>query len=241
MQIYLPIAEMSINIFVLLFYPAIALNLKGLGAESAPAHPRPLPVHGVAGAAGNAVEVRNAVDFLTGAAHDQRLLEVTLSLAAHALVLAGTASDVTVGHNLAEGVLASGEAAERFGRMVSALGGPADFISNLDQHLSRAPIVRDVFADRSGAIASIDTRKLGMAVVALGGGRRTPSDTIDHSVGFDHLIGLGAKADSNSPIARIHARDETSCVEAERRLREAYQIGKPQDVNPLIVETILPE
>lgn len=51
-----PLVYLYINIFVLLFYPAIALNLKGLGAESAPAHPRPLPVHGVAGAAGNAVE-----------------------------------------------------------------------------------------------------------------------------------------------------------------------------------------
>ncbi len=195
----------------------------------------------LASAAGNAVEVRNAVDFLTGKAHDPRLLEVTIALAAHALVLAGKTGDITVARNLAEGVLASGEAAERFARMVTALGGPADFVENMDQHLKRAPIVRDVFAEQSGTIAEIDTRKLGMAVVALGGGRRTPSDTIDHSVGFDRLTGLGARADNNSPIARIHARDEASALEAERRLREAYSIGKRGETHPLIAETIMPE
>ena len=62
----------------------------------------------------------------------------------------------------------------------------------MDRHLTPAPIVRDVFAAGQGTIAAIDTREIGMAVVTLGGGRRLPTDTIDHTVGFDRLLGLGA-------------------------------------------------
>ena len=73
-----------------------------------------------------------------------------------------------------EKTLSTGEAAERFQRMVSALGGPADFVENAEKHLPKAPIIRAVHAAKSGKIESIDTRALGLAVIELGGGRRVP-------------------------------------------------------------------
>ncbi len=195
----------------------------------------------LASAAGNAVEVRNAVDFLTGKERDERLFEVTIALAAETLVLAGRAADSKAGRDMAEKALVSGRALERFSQMVAALGGPADFVENMDKYLEPAPIIRDVFAKFGGKVSAINTKKLGMAVVALGGGRRMPSDKIDHAVGFDRLAGLGAHVDDKTPIARIHARDETSAAEAMARICEAYETGDMIVVHELIANKIMPE
>jgi thymidine phosphorylase len=191
----------------------------------------------LATAAGNALEVRNAVDFLTGTHQDARLLEVTLALSAVALEMTGYNGDARVA---VEQALTSGKATEHFGKMVALLGGPADFVETMDQHLAPAPIVRDVFAPGGGTIAEIDTRGVGMGVVALGGGRTMPTDTIDHAVGFDRLLGLGATADSNSPLARLHARDEATAADAEARLIAAYKFGDAAPSHLLIADRIDP-
>jgi thymidine phosphorylase len=193
----------------------------------------------LASAAGNGLEVRNAVEFLTGARQDPRLKEVTLALCAEAIEMTGIAPRVEARRS-AEHALDSGAAAERFARMVEALGGPADFVETMDRHLAVAPIVRDIFATGEGTVAEIDTRGVGMAVVALGGGRTRPEDTIDHSVGFDRLAGLGARAGRDGPIARLHARDEASAAEAERRLLAAYRLGDTAPRNDLIPGRLAP-
>jgi thymidine phosphorylase len=191
----------------------------------------------LATAAGNALEVRNAVDFLTGAHQDPRLLEVTLALCAAALELTGYRGNA---RKAAEDALSSGKATERFSRMVAALGGPADFVERMDAHLKPAPIVRDVMAPAAGTIAEIDTRGVGMAVVALGGGRRLPTDSIDHAVGFDRLLGLGAKVDGRTPLARLHARDEASAADAAQRLIAAYKLGDKAPSHRLIPDRVDP-
>ena len=89
-------------------------------------------------------------------------------------------------------------------------------------------------------ISSIDTRGVGMAVVALGGGRSTPTDSIDYRVGFDRLAPLGVTADSHAPIARIHAADEASAADAEARLKRAYGLGGTAASNSLIAGRVEP-
>jgi thymidine phosphorylase len=79
-----------------------------------------------------------------------------------------------------------------------------------------------------------------MAVVALGGGRRLPTDTIDHAVGFTGLAGLGARVDPKTPLAIVHARDDGAAIEAERRLIAAYTIGDSAASHPLIADRIDP-
>ena len=192
----------------------------------------------LASAAGNGLEVRNAVDFLTGRHQDARLKEVTLSLCAAVAEMTGVAATVEAGRMLAETALDSGRATERFAVMVHALGGPGNFIDRLDSHLAAAPIIRDVFADSAGTVSEIDTRGVGMAVVALGGGRTMSSDDIDHRVGFDRLAGLGAQLDSHTPIARIHARDEATATEAERRIKAAYRLGGTPTFYALIPDAV---
>ncbi|WP_196259390.1 thymidine phosphorylase [Pelagibacterium limicola] len=194
----------------------------------------------LASAAGNWLEVRNAIDFLTGAQRDERLLEVTLDLCAHGLVLGGLALDPDDGYLRAKVALESGAAAEKFASMVNALGGPSDIDGPRHDARHACPVVRDVFADEEGYVTAIDTRAVGMAVVVLGGGRTDPKAKIDHGVGFDQLLGLGARADSRTPIARIHARDAAIADDAEQRLKNAYRIGEAPKPNPVVYRYIEP-
>jgi thymidine phosphorylase len=175
----------------------------------------------LASAAGNAVEVKNAVEFLTGK-RDRRLEDVTLALAAEMLVSAGIHSSVKDGLSAATNALNNGRAAELFGRMVSALGGPADFVENPDKYLPAAPVIVEVTASSAGFVSTIATRDLGLAVVALGGGRTRPQDKIDHAVGLTHLAPIGAQVSKGDAIARVHARDETAAQQAIENVRGAY-------------------
>ena len=192
----------------------------------------------LASAAGNALEVRNAVDFLTGKHQDPRLREVTLALSAGALELTGFSGDARA---TVETALTSGRALEHFSKMVALLGGPSDFVSRMDSHLAAAPIVRDILAPTAGIISAIDTRAVGMGVVALGGGRRLPTDTIDFAVGFDRLLGLGHTVDVHTVLCRVHFRDETTAADATARLIAAYQIGDVSGpTHTLIADRIAP-
>jgi thymidine phosphorylase len=192
----------------------------------------------LASAAGNALEVRNAVDFLTGARRDARLKEVTLALCAEMLLLGGLASDIAQARARVEYALESGGATEHFARMVSALGGPADFVERVGDHLQMAPVVKPIYAERAGRIASIQTRAVGLAVVALGGGRTRPQDAIDHGVGFTDLAELGAEVDGGRPIGIVHARSEKAADAAAKALSAAYEIGEAPAPLPPVLERI---
>ncbi len=180
----------------------------------------------LASAAGNAVEVRNAVDFLTGRRRDKRLLEVTLALAADMLVAAGLAGSNKEGLLRAGDALDSGRAAETFERMVSLLGGPANFVENVASYLPAAPVEKAVIADRAGFVSGIETRDIGLAVVALGGGRSAPDDTIDHAVGITGLAPLGAEVVRGEALAIVHARSEAEASKAAETIRAAYSTAE---------------
>jgi thymidine phosphorylase len=174
---------------------------------------------------GNALEMREAVEYLNGSRRNPRLHSVTMALGIRALVNAGLASDEAEARKKLSDSLESSKALEIFARMVSMLGGPADFVEKYEDYLPRAPIIEPIFAPTSGIVESMDAIAMGMAVVGLGGGRLKPSDEIDHSVGLENLIGLGANIDGDTPLAIIHARDEKSLQEAKRRLLDAIEIG----------------
>jgi len=192
----------------------------------------------LASAAGNAVEVQNAVDYLSGT-RDSRLHAVTLSLGAELLALSGLEPDVAAGRAALERSLSSGVAAERFERMVAALGGPKDFLRQA-RALPAAPIVRPVLPQRAGFVEAIDARAVGLVVVELGGGRARASDAIDPAVGLTRLAGLGAEVSADAPLALLHARDEGRADAAMARLRAAYRIGDaPPALSPPVVARIV--
>jgi thymidine phosphorylase len=190
--------------------------------------------------AGNAIEVAHACEFLLCRNGDKRVAEVTLALGAELLMSAGieTAADAAIAR--LQATLDSGKAAEHFDRMVALLGGPADFLRNHDKHLATAPIVKPVHADRAGAVSSIRTRDLGIAVIELGGGRRIASDKIDHRVGLTNLLGKGAAVDGETPLCMIHAADEAGFARAAAIVKAAYAIGEAPPQTPCIHARIGP-
>ena len=190
----------------------------------------------LASAAGNAVEMRNAVDYLTGARRDARLDRVTIALGAELLALSGLAHDVDAGAVALKRTLETGAAAERFERMVAGLGGPKDFVSRAHAVLPRAPILVEATPDTVGFVVGIDVRAVGLAVVELGGGRARAADLIDPAVGLTELAPIGAEVGPEAPLARVHAREPDKAEAAVRRLRAAYRVDEAplSTVDPVI-------
>jgi len=174
---------------------------------------------------GNALEVREAIEALAGRQRDERLHTVTTALASELLVLGGLSRDDAAAEAAVEQALTSGAAAERFARMVAALGGPRDLVECPDRHLPRAKIELPVPPDRDGFVARVDARSLGLLVVELGGGRRRVEDAIDPSVGLAHVRGVGDMVDRDRPIAIVHARSAAEAEMAAKRLREAVTVS----------------
>ncbi len=192
----------------------------------------------LASTAGNALEVANAMQLLRGDEIDSRLWDVVVALGGELLVLGGLSDAGSAKSKIAD-ALQSGAAAERFGQMASALGGPADIVENFEAHLDQAPVIQEVLPEKDGFVQEIDTRSLGLAVVELGGGRTDPKDDIDHAVGLDWISGLHQSVDRDTPLCRIHARRESDAALAESRIKKAFKIGKrPKPENDLILETV---
>jgi len=179
--------------------------------------------------AGNAIEVREAAEFLRGENIDPRLYEVTIALCGELLVLGGIAENIEEGQDLAEKNLGNGRAADFFGRSVAALGGPADLIEHFDKHLKLAPIRHEVHAAQPGIIQRVDTRALGLAVIELGGGRRLSADKINHSTGLAAIAAPGEEAGpSEKPLAVIFGAHDDQVARAEAMIRQAFEIGAPE-------------
>lgn len=195
----------------------------------------------LAWSAGNAVEVREAVRYLRGDERNPRLHEVTMALCAEMLMLGGLAENEATARDKLQLALDSGRAAEAFARMVSTLGGPLDFIERYDAHLAQAAIVKPVYAQQAGVVTQMNTRELGLAVVALGGGRRRADDKLDYSVGLTEIIALGESVDNQRPLAMIHARTEADWQEAAAQVQAAISLGEQAPAAlPAVYERIAP-
>ncbi len=188
--------------------------------------------------AGNALEVAESLDFLTGTVREPRLLALTLALSAQLLQLGGLAPTLAAGQALAEAALSSGRAAECFARMVAGLGGPADVLT--DARLPAAPVQVDLVAPRDGVIASMDARALGLVVVELGGGRRRAGDTIDPRVGLSDIRPLGSLLRAGDPLLRVHAASAAQAQAACQSLLASITLADTSPpVGPVVIETLI--
>jgi thymidine phosphorylase len=191
----------------------------------------------LAPALGNAVEVAVCMEVLEGnSAAAPRLVELTKALCVHLLTLQGrSVAEASAQVALA---LSSGEAMDRFARMIAAMGGPPDMAEDWRTHLPAAPVVGEVMAPETGHITAIDGEALGLVVVGLGGGRRIETDRIDPSVGLTDMIGLGAPVTRGQPLCTLHAATEEAAGEAARAVRAAITIGDAAVPGPLVLERI---
>ena len=191
----------------------------------------------LADAAGNVVELRNCLDFLKGNKAGTRLETVVLAFAVEMLVQSGIAAGSTEAEGRARDAIASGKAADVFGRMVHGLGGPADLLENPDRYLTAAPVQKPVLASFDGWLGACDARAIGMSVIDLGGGRRHPQDKIDHRVGFSDILPLGTKVSRGDRIATVHAADEVTADKAIADFATNYRIAEAGPALPPVIVT----
>jgi thymidine phosphorylase len=187
--------------------------------------------------AGNALEIEESVLYLQNARRDVRLDDVTLSLCAEMLVVGGLEEDRDKARARCDEAVTSGRAAEVFGRMVHALGGPADFVDEYSQYLVKAPVVRAVHA--AGVVTRVDTRAIGNAIIELGGGRRKVGEALDLSVGFSEIAPIGTMIDGHTPLAVIHAASDADADKAEKYVLAACQLGESAPKSGPVVSEIL--
>ena len=196
--------------------------------------------------AGNAVEVREAIAHLTGAggpdaleAREPRQHEVTMALSAELLVTGGLFAAVADARAACERALASGEAAERFARMVAALGGPADLLERPDAYLPLPEVTIPVIPARAGFVAAQDARAIGLAIVGMGGGRVRADQSIDSAVGFTRVAPIGAAVGPERPLCLVHARSAAQAEIAAAEIRAAITIAdEPPAPGPVVLERI---
>ncbi|WP_425409773.1 thymidine phosphorylase [Hyphococcus sp.] len=189
--------------------------------------------------AGNAVEIDEIVAYLKNEHREARLDRVIKALCADLLMMTQIASDKSDAEGKVETAITSGRAAEIFAQMVSALGGPSDFMEKHRAYLPEAKYSAPVPAPSTGYLAKIDTRKIGMAIVNLGGGRATVDEELDHSVGFTHIAATGEAVGDDRPLAIVHAGDDNALAQAIKSYKDACEISQtPPEKRPVIYETI---
>ena len=189
--------------------------------------------------AGNAVEMQEAVDYLKGINVNPRLHQITIELCAELLLISKVCNSLAEAKNKLQQSLDSGAALEKFAQMVSALGGPKDFCDKPEQYLPHTKIIRPVFAPKAGYISAMDTRGIGLSIIELKGGRITPEQKLDYATGYTDFCQVGAKVDSKTPLATIHAQSEEDFNRAADNLINLISISDsaPQST-PEIIEKI---
>ncbi|HHW08813.1 MAG TPA: thymidine phosphorylase [Firmicutes bacterium] len=189
-------------------------------------------------AVGNALEVAEAVAVLRGGGPPD-LLELSLVLGSHMLVLAGKAQDAVGARRLLLEALHSGRGIEALKRMVAAQGGEEAVIDH-PELLPRAPVRRVVEAAAAGYLHAVDAGEIGLAAVPLGAGRRRKEDRIDPSAGIELLVKPGEEIVPGRPLAVIHAQDTFLAEEAAARVKAAFTIrSEPLPApEPLIVDIV---
>ena len=187
--------------------------------------------------AGNALEIAESMAYLRNDYRDSRLDEVVMALCAEMLLITGIEDDLERALARCDRAVTSGQAAERFDEMCAALGGPADFVADYDQHLARAPITKPVYA--SGYLAEVDVRAVGNTIIELGGGRRRVGEALDLSVGFSDVARIGTMLDSEVPLAVVHAASDDDAKTAARLLLDACTVrDEPPEEQPVIRERV---
>lgn len=169
---------------------------------------------------GNALEVAEAVQYLKGQNIDPRMHEITLELCGELLIMTKLAASLNEAKTMLQKSLDSGDALEKFAKMVSMLGGPKDFCDDPWKYLPKAKIIRPVFATTSGYVRSMDTRGIGLSVIELKGGRTTPEQKLDYATGYSEFCQIGDMVDAEKPLAIVHAQSEAQFKQAEKALQQ---------------------
>ncbi len=177
---------------------------------------------------GNALEVKEAINFLQNKNVDKRLNKITRTLCIELLLQCGRCQTLISAENLVENVISSGKALEKFAQMVSALGGTKNLIDNPEKYLPQARYQRPIYASQEGYVYEMDTRKIGLSIIKLKGGRTLPYQKLDLATGYTEFVQIGDKVDTTTPLAIVHYQDEAQYESARQDLLSAIEIRDKQ-------------
>jgi pyrimidine-nucleoside phosphorylase len=193
-------------------------------------------------AVGNSLEVKECVALLRGEGDEgaQPVMELSLELSAHMLVLSHVDESLEAARARLRRVVESGAALDCFRKNVEAQGGDPRVCDDPEKIL---PLVTESFkveSPRSGFITKVNTTEIGHAIAAIGGGRVRIDDTIDPSVGFIAEARIGDQISSDELLGTVYCRDESKAREAVQRIQAAYEVGDqpPTEIPQLMREVI---
>jgi pyrimidine-nucleoside phosphorylase len=187
-------------------------------------------------ACGNALEVEESIEGLRGGGPED-LMDVTYALGAEMLLLVGAAADRDDARRQLRDAVDSGRALETFARMIEAQGGNPAVVED-PGILPQARAVEVFRAPRTGVVTGVEPRRIGRAIVELGGGRRTVEDEIDPAVGFVITVKPGDPVRAGEPVASVFAGDENGIALGLAALDEALTIDGVARRTPLISHRI---
>lgn len=179
---------------------------------------------------GNGVEVDESVDVLKGEGPDD-VVELTLELGSELLVLSGAQSNVASARAALQDKIDSGDGLKCLREMVKSHGGDLDVPRKRE-------LQSDVVASQSGYVARINTNRIGLAVIEMGGGRKKMGDPINHQCGIEFLVRIGDKIESGQTIARLFCESSAKQYASELISAAVGISDGPVDQQTLIVDTI---
>lgn len=187
-------------------------------------------------AVGNALEIREAIEALSG--HGPRdLMSVVGALAARVLTLAGRAANSDAAHDAIHAAVTSGAARRTFRDMVEAQGGDCQIVDHPDR-LPRATHVGIVVAERAGLVGDIDALAIGRAAAMLGAGRARANEAVDPAAGVRLLVGVGDRVDRGDPVAELHGSTPARVAEVTPAVAMAVVISTDAAPLPLILSRV---
>ena len=188
--------------------------------------------------AGHTLEVKECVEYLTNNRKNERLEKVTNELATSVLMMAHKINKEKA-INKIDQVIKNGSAAEKFEKMISHLGGDNNFLEKYESLLSTSPHVNSIYAETTGTIYSINTRKLGLILIKLGGGRKKINDTIDFSVGYENVICLGEKVKKSTKLLDVHTSSKEDFDNVKDEIYDCFNIKlQTISINEIVYEIV---
>ena len=174
--------------------------------------------------AGHSLEIRECAEYLTNERKNKRLEKITNELIASILMMAKKFKKQESYEKINQ-VLNNGKAAEKFNKMVYALGGPIDFLEKYNSHLQSSSYVGEIKADKAGSIHSIETRKLGLILIELGGGRKQVHDKINYTVGYENVMSVGENVDTTTPLLKVHTSSQGDFDRVKDEIEKCFVIS----------------
>ena len=173
--------------------------------------------------AGHSLEVKESIEYLINNKKNKRLENITNALVSSILVMIKKMNKDDALKKIEE-VVNSGKAAEKFEKMVSALGGPKQILTSYQSDLPKASYIGKIIASKSGFVHSIQTRDLGLILIELGGGRKQINDKINFSIGYEHVIDVGSAVNTSTPLVTVHTSSKEDFEQVKENIQLCFEI-----------------